>query len=95
MNVTISSTFNSGEYEVKVHYAGYQDDLDLVEANQKLFTYCMHIFNPTLSSEDIAARWQEELDELTHTVEWDNGTEFWPGPGGDKPGDYEYIDIEG
>ena len=89
-----------GPMGVSVVYDTYkenQDVQDYAEANHRVFTLVVPILNPELSAEDVEQRWQDVLDDITNSPEWDDGMNVIPGPEEDdgSAGSFQYIKIYG
>lgn len=84
---------------VSVDYTTYQENDDVheySESNRRVFGVVMPILNSELNDEDVEQRWQDVLNDITNSPEWDDGTSFSPGPNNDEGGSgaFEYIKIE-
>ncbi len=98
MAVTITSEGFSRPYNVSIYYASYassaHDDLDAAAANRELFGYVMRVVCPSLSEEDIQARWQEVMGNgYAGGAKWDDGTRVEVSPTAKNEGDgsYSYV----
>ena len=92
--VIISGEGFSKKYNISVYWDN--PTKGSADGNLEMFRMIMHVFAPDLTDEQIDIRWQDTIDDLTHTVEWDDGIEFWPGSNlTDVDGNYEYVKIIG
>lgn len=92
--VTISSEGSSRQFNVSVYWDNPTPGN--ADSNKKLFSIIEHVFNPELTDAQIDALWQDILDNATHNVSWDDGTEFDAGTNlSDIPGNYEYAKMYG
>lgn len=92
-----------GDYRVlvsgsSVYYETYSDNQvvqDYPEANHAVFAMVLPILNPELDESTVETRWQEVLDDLTHSPKWDDGISIATGPSSDAGGigSFEYIKI--
>lgn len=84
---------------ISVYYETYSEN-DVVqeypEANKRVFGIVMPLLNPDLNDDDIEQRWQDVLDDLINSPEWEDGISFSPGSKADLdiPGSFEYFKIE-
>ena len=92
--VTISSEGSSRQFNVSVFWDNPTPGN--ADSNKRLFSIIEHVFNSELTDAQIDELWQDILDNSTHSISWDDGTEFDAGTNiSDIPGNFEYAKMYG